>query len=165
MKARLLLICLLILTSACGFHLRGSQLTEFNVANIYINPSSAPRLAKAVKSQLVSVGASLASSVKDASYVVTLKEENFERTVLSVSAETGKVEEYQIVYKAKVDAAHTGGASIINNDKVRTSRDFTFDEDAVLGKFSEEEVIKEDLIREAADQVLRRLQALLTASK
>ena len=165
MKTRLLLICLLVLTSACGFHLRGSQLSDFNVANIYINPASAPKLAKAVKSQLVSAGGSLASSAKDASYIVALKEESFERSVLSVSATTGKVEEFQIVFKAKMDATDADGISIIKNDSVRTSRDFTFDEDAVLGKFSEEEVIQGDIVRQAADQVLRRLQALLTTNK
>ncbi len=164
MKTRLLLICMLMLTSACGFHLRGSQLTEFDVANIYINPSSAPKLAKEVKSQLAGAGVSLASSVQNASYVITLKEEHFEKSVLSVSASTGKVEEYQIVFKANMDATHTDGRHIIEDDKIRSSRDFTFDENAVLGKFSEEEILHEDLVRRAAGQVLRRLQALLTAN-
>ncbi len=162
----ILLICMLMLTSACGFHLRGSQLTEFNVANnLYINPSSAPLLAKEVKSQLSSAGVSLTGSAQSASYVITLNEERFEKSVLSVSASTGKVEEYQIVYKAKMDVTHSDGRNIIENDKIRSSRDFTFDENAVLGKFSEEEILHEDLVRRAASQVLRRLQALLTTNK
>ncbi len=163
MKAHLILICLLLLTTACGFHLRGSQLTEFDISNIYINPSSAPRLAREVKSQLAGAGVTLASSSQGASYVVTLKEEKFEKSVLSVNPSTGKVEEYQLVFNAKIDATHTDGRNIVEDDKVRTSRDFTFDEDSVLGKFSEEEILQDDLIRQAASQVLRRLQALLPA--
>jgi LPS-assembly lipoprotein len=165
MKTRLLLICLLILTSACGFHLRGSQLTEFDVSNIYINPSSAPLLAREVTSQLEGAGVSLASSPQSASYIVTLKEERFEKAVLSVSAATGKVEEYLITYKALMDAAHADGKQIVKDDYVTLSRDLTFDENAVLGKFSEEELIHEDMVRRAASQVLRRLQALLTTQK
>ncbi len=165
MKARLLLICLLLFTTACGFHLRGSQLTELDINNIYIIPGSAPRLAEEVKSQLTGLGATLADSIQTASYIVTLKKEDFERSVLSVNPDTGKVEEYQLVYSAKMDASHADGTNIIKDDKIRTSRDFTFDEDAVLGKFSEEEVIQEDLIRSAANQLLRRLQALLSADK
>ena len=165
MKIRLLLICLLFLTTACGFHLRGSQLTGFDIANIYINPSSAPKLAKEVTSQLAGAGVTLASSSQGASYIVTLKEERFEKSVLTVSATTGKVEEYQLVYNAKMDAAHADGRNIVKNDSVRTAHDFTFDENAVLGKFSEEEILHEDLIRRASSQVLRRLQALLPASK
>ena len=164
MKTRLLLICLLLLTTACGFHLRGSQISKFDINNLYINPSSAPRLAKEVKSQLAGSGGSLASSSGSASYIITLKEEHFEKSVLSVSADTGKVEEYQIILNAKLDAAHPDGRSIIENDRVRVTRDFTFDENAVLGKFSEEGVLEDDLIRSAASKVLRRLQALLPAA-
>ncbi len=163
MKTRLLLICLLILTSACGFHLRGSQTTNFDVANIYLNPASAPKLTKEVKTQLSGAGVTLASSSESASYIVTLREERFDKAVLSVSASTGKVEEYQIVYKAKMDAVEASGRTIVQDDKIRSARDLTFDENAVLGKFSEEELLHEDLVRRAASQVLRRLQALLTA--
>ena len=166
MKTRqLMMICLLLLTSACGFHLRGSQTTDFDISNIYINPSSAPKLAKEVTSQLSGSGVSLANSTQDADYVITLKEERFDKSVLSVSAATGKVEEFQIVYNAKMDAVHTDGKSIVENDRIRVTRDLTFDENAVLGKFSEEGVVQEDLIRSAASQVLRRLQALLRNSK
>ena len=163
MKIRLLLICILLLNAACGFHLRGSQSTNFDVANIYIQPASAPKLASEVKAQLSGAGVSVANSAESASYIITLKEENFERSVLSVSATTGKVEEYQIVFNAKMDAIHSDGRGIVENDRISSLRDFTFDENAVLGKFSEEELLREDLVRQAASQVLRRLQALLTA--
>jgi LPS-assembly lipoprotein len=165
MKTRLILICLLLLTTACGFHLRGSQLTKIDIDNIYINPGNAPRLAKEVKSQLGGAGATLANSSQEASFIVTLKEERFDKSVLSVSASTGKVEEYLIVFNAKIDAAHPDGRSIVENDQVSAARDITFDENAVLSKFSEESVIEEDLVRSAANQVLRRLQAILPASK
>ncbi len=162
MKTRLLLICLLILTSACGFHLRGSQMTDFDVANIYIHSSSAPQLAAEVKSQLTGAGVTLATSPENASYIVTLKEERFEKSVLSVNAATGKVEEYRIILMAKMDASYSDGKSIVEDDGITSTRDFTFDENAVLGKFSEEELLREDIVRRAASQVLRRLQALLT---
>ena len=160
MKMRFLLICLLMLTSACGFHLRGSQLTKFNIDKIYIHSSSATNLANEVKTQLTNSGAEIATSQDGAKYILVLKEERFEKSVLSVNAATGKVEEYQILYTAKMDASHADGKLITENDRVSSSRDFTFDENAVLGKFSEEELIREDIVRRAASQVLRRLQAL-----
>ena len=165
MKVRLILICLLLLTTACGFHLRGSLQGNFDISNIYINPSSAPRLTAEVKSQLTGAGGTLASSSATATYIITLKEERFERSVLSVSAETGKVQEFQIDLTAKMDAAHSDGSSILENDRVRVTNNFTFDENAVLGKFSEESVLENDLIRSAANKVLRRLQASLSANK
>lgn len=165
MKARLLLICLLILNTACGFHLRGSQSTNFNVANVYIQPSSAPKLSKEVTSQLTGAGVVIAKSTENAAYIITLKEEVFERSVLSVNADTGKVEEFQIVFNAKMDAMNIDGTSIVKNDLIRSSGDLTFDENAVLGKFSEETILQEEIVRQAAAQVLRRLQALLTKNQ
>ena len=163
MKVRLLLIYFLLLTTACGFHLRGSQTTKINVDNIFIIGGSA--LAEEVKSQFLNAGASFAASSQDASYVITLKESRFEKSVLSVSPTTGKVEEYQVVFQAKMDAIRADGTYIIENEKIMVIRDFAFDENAVLGEFSEESIIQEDLVRHAANQVLRRLQALLSSPK
>lgn len=160
MKMRILMISLLLFTSACGFHLRGSQTTKFDISNVYIHSSSATKLAAEVKSQLGSSGSSVAKSAETAEYVLVLKEEHFERSVLSVSAATGKVEEFQILYTAKMDVSDGDGKVIAEDDRISASRDFTFDEDAVLGKFSEEELLRDDIVRRAASQVLRRLQAL-----
>ena len=165
MKARLLLIGLFLLTTACGFHLRGSQVTDFDVANIYIHQSGAPRLTKEVKSQLEASGVKIATTQENASYIVILKQEGYEKSVLSVNAATGKVEEYLITYKARMDLMHADGKRIVEDDPVAMSRDLTFDEGAVLGKFSEEELIQEDLVLRSASQVLRRLQALISADK
>jgi len=164
MSARLLLIYVLLLTTACGFHLRGSQ-TTIGVDNIFINSGSAPALAKEVKSQFNNAGTALATSSQNAAFIITLKESRFEKSVLSVSATTGKVEEYQIVFQAKIDVMHADGTYIVENEKISAIRDFAFDENAVLGEFTEESVIQEDLIRHAASQVLRRLQAILSSSK
>ena len=163
MKARLLLIYILLLTTACGFHLRGSQTTKINIDNVFINGDSA--LTTEVKSQFINSGVSLATSVQSAAHIVTLKETNFEKSVLSVSPKTGKVEEYQILFQAKIDAMRADGTYIVENEKITVTRDFAFDETEVLGEFSEESIIQEDLVRRAASQILRRLQALLSSSK
>ena len=103
MKARLILISLFLLTTACGFHLRGSQTADFDVANIYIHQAGAPTLTREVKSQLEGAGVNVATTPDAAAYIVTLREESYEKSVLSVNAATGKVEEYLITFKARMD--------------------------------------------------------------
>ena len=122
-------------------------------------------MAAEVKSQFINSGVSLATSAQSAAHIVTLKETNFEKSVLSVSPTTGKVEEYQILFQAKIDAMRADGTYIVENEKITVTRDFAFDETEVLGEFSEESIIQEDLVRRAASQILRRLQALLSSSK
>ncbi|MAJ91272.1 MAG: hypothetical protein CMF40_03680 [Legionellales bacterium] len=165
MRARLLLIYVLLLTTACGFHLRGSQTAKINIDNLYINSASASSLAKEVKLQLSGTGNALADSAQNASFVITIKEESFEKSVLSVSPKTGKVEEYQMLLHAKMDLIKADGTFLLEDEKLTVIRDFAFDENAVLGEFAEESIIQEDLIRRAANQVIRRLQALISSSK
>ena len=161
MKARLLLICLLLLgTTACGFHLRGSQSPGFQATNIYIQNTAANRLAKEVALQLVTAGVSIADSAASASYIVNLTEENFEKSVLSVSATTGKVEEYRFVFSAVIDVTDSDGRAIVKDDRMQIIGDFTFTETAALGKFSEQTLLQEELIKRAAGRILRRLRAL-----
>ncbi len=165
MQPRLLLILVLLTTTACGFHLRGSQPGSFTLDNIYIDNNGAPKLAEQVEAQITGSDASVATSSDKADYVIVLSSERFEKSVLSVSADTGKVEEFLISYSARMDARDSSGKKILENDEIGMSRNFTFDEGAVLGKFSEEETIREDLVLRASSQVLRRLQALIPASK
>ncbi len=134
MQPRLLFILVLMTTTACGFHLRGSQPGSFTLDNIYIENNGAPRLTEQVKSQIG--GAGRAETSGKADYVIVLKSERFERSVLSVAADTGKVEEYLITYSARMDARDGDSKKILENDAIAMSRNLTFDEGAVLGKFS-----------------------------
>ena len=98
------------------------------------------------------------------------KREGFGDLLAEGSARAAKkigrgIEEYLITFNAKMDVYHADGRKIVENDPISMSRDLTFDEGAVLGKFSEEETIHEDLILRSSTQVLRRLQALITARK
>ncbi len=161
MKTRLFLIFLLLLNTACGFQLRGTQITSFSNTTIYIQSSSAPRLAKEVQRQLNNAGVTVTNSANDAVYMITMQKEHFERTVLSTSATTGKVTEYQITFNASLDVFHRDGRNIIKADPIYSSRDFIFDDNTVLGNSSEEALLREEIIVDAANQVLWRLQALL----
>lgn len=160
MKLKALLLLPLILSAACGFHLRGSQLAKIDIDNIYIKDSGAPRLAGAVRMQLQSVGTTLAKSGAQASHIVILSDETLERKLLSVDALTGKAEEYELILTAKISIEKNDGTVLANNESLQIARDFTYDEDAVLGKFTEQEVIEEELLRRGASRVLRRVQII-----
>ncbi len=165
MKARLLIVFLVFAVSACGFHLRGSQQSSFDIANIYLSSSNAPQLTRQVMDRMKGAGVTIASSPDSAAYVLTLKQENFEKSVLSVAADTGKVEEFLITYTATMDARTGDGEPLLKDDPITLARDFTFDETSVLGEFSEEQLLREDLVVRASSQVLRRLQAVISEKR
>ena len=151
-------ICLSL--SGCGFQLRGSNLEALQNSSVYVRSNGADRLANEVKRQLRNADIIPVNSAEKAEYIITLSNENFIRTVLSVSPETGKVEEYEMSYSATMSITSSQGKTLVNSEPILAERDYTFDEDAVLGKFTEETVLQKDIANQAAAAVLRRLQVI-----
>ena len=164
MRIPLLHVVLFItsLAQGCGYHLRGQspQVKADSGYHILVMAAAASELAAAVKSQFAVSGVIVRDGMEGADYALTLNGEEFVRQVLSVSPETGKVEEYQIVYSCRISISKVGGELLVANQIIRVSGDYAFDEDAALGKFAEEEIIKEELIEQAAAQIIRRLNTL-----
>ncbi len=160
MKTQYLIIVLLFTLSACGFHLRGSQQkTSVEISKVFVSNISGGSVANEVKLQLVSASARSVESADKAKYILRLEKEFIDRSVLSVSADTGKVEEYQLTLTVFLTLIDSKGKELITGDEIRLSRDYTFDEDAVLGKFEEEKVLRDELVSEAASEIIRRLDA------
>ena len=160
MKTHYLIIVLFFTLSACGFHLRGSQQkTSVEISNVFVSNIGGESIAKEVKLQLAGAGARAVASADKAKFVLRLEKEFFNRSVLSVSADTGKVEEYQLTLAVSLTLIDSKGKELISGDEIRLVRDYTFDEDAVLGKFEEEKVLRDELVSEAASEIIRRLNA------
>ena len=143
--------------SACGFQMRGSQsLTVAKITHLNLRSVSADALTREVKSQLQMDGVAVSSS---ADYTLTLVNETYKRSILSISPKTGKAEEFQLTLSARVSISKKGMNDLVSNEAITASRDYLFDEDALLGKASEERLLKENLRRQLAAAVIRRLNA------
>jgi len=155
----LVLVILLIELSACGFQLRGTNLQALQNTSIYVQSSGANILAAEVKRQLLDADVKTVSSASKADYIVTLSNESFQSKVLSVSPTTGKVEEYEITYKAMLKIANRDNSTTASAEPISASRDIIFEQGAVLATIEESAVLKRDIARQAAASVLRRLRA------
>lgn len=154
---------LLLLMTACGFHLRGSrpQADVDALTSVYIEPgpSRATDLIRELKGQLKSADVRVASQSEEAEYRLTLSQVRVDRNVLSVSAQTGKAEEYELRMTLRMSVSRNE-ETLVDNELIEVARDYTFDEDAVLGKFSEEQVLEEEMTRLAVERIVRRLNAV-----
>lgn len=129
-------------------------------SRIFVQSSGANILAAEVRQQLEKSGITTVKSASEAEYVIKLNNENFGRSILSVSSTTGKVEEYEITYRANLSITGADGESLVKSVPITAARDYTFNEDAVLSKFTEENVLRRDIAKYAAASVLRRLRAV-----
>ncbi len=153
-------VLLLLPAQGCGFHLRG-QLSGEAAQGGYALHVKAPRqgrLAAELAARLA-VADVQAVAAEDADYVLQLSAERFDRRVLNVSAASGKVDEYELTFSCRFSIRRANGEVLLGERAVRISESYTFDEEAVLGKADEEDVIKAELAGRAADQVMRALNA------
>ena len=70
------------------------------------------------------------------------------------------MEEYQIVFTLRVSISRADGELLVDNQALRVFRDYTFDEEAALGKFIEEEGLRTELIKQVVDQIIRQLSTV-----
>lgn len=154
------IILLLLGINACGFQLRGSNLENLDNANIFIQAAAGSNLALELKRQLSFAGVNITDSAGHADYVIHLSDESYDKDVLSVSSETGKVAEYELITNSRLSITGTDDKHLVNNETISARRDYIFDQDSVLGKFDEEQKIREEINQQLAASIVRRLRAV-----
>jgi LPS-assembly lipoprotein len=144
----------------CGFHFRGTRSVELQVAKVFVESQAADQISAEVKRQLDYSGVALASELGTADAIVRLGNERFDRRVLSVDPRTGKVREFELGYAVDLNVTHRDGRSLIGPDTITLLRDHVFDETAAISEFEEENLLREEMRKDAAEAILRRLQSV-----
>lgn len=156
-----LLLALLLLTTSCGFHLRGSQGYGITgISSITVTDSGAPGVGTEVRSLLEASGTRIAPASDAADYSLVVSEQYMNKAILSVSAITGKIEEYQLTLTVKMTVTDKDRNELLSGQLIRITRDYAFDDEAVLGSVTEQRVLEQEMSRQAASQIIRRLAAL-----
>ncbi|MFO0450188.1 MAG: LPS assembly lipoprotein LptE [Pseudomonadota bacterium] len=144
--------------AACGFHLQGTARLPPTLERTYLAGDRYTEFNRALTDSLRVAGVRLATAQDDATAVVELLEDDTGQRVLSVSARNtpGEYEVYYTV-RYRVTAA---GRELLPAQSLTLTREYSFDETALLAKEREQELLREALARELAALVMRRLAAL-----
>jgi LPS-assembly lipoprotein len=157
-KQSIIYSLLLFILVGCGFHLRGSQ--GFNVTSVWIESAGADRVTQLVKWVLVEEGVKLAESAEKSQVILLLSQETMNKRVLSVSANSGNLEELELNFYVDMTVQKPDGEILLDNQRINLLRDYSFDEKAVLAMGAEEEVIQQELFHDIVAQIVRRLQSI-----
>jgi LPS-assembly lipoprotein len=162
MLASFLLIVLA--TTACGFHLRGTGKVEFPPilsalrVTVENNKQQNDPLLVAMKNALrAQTNVEIVDS-SDAPLLV-LYGESSDSQVLSVSS-TGKADEYLLKYEVSFKLTDKESKALSVSQTVRVQRDHAFDRLNVLAKEREEQELRREMQRDAVQQILRRLSRI-----
>jgi LPS-assembly lipoprotein len=154
-----LLLALLAALSSCGWRLQGTTRLPEVLTSAYVDTKDPfSDFNRALRESLEASGATLVTDRALASAVVRIRGEASGQRVLSVSSRNTP-EEYEIYYIVEY-SVDGGGRELIPPDRLEMTRDYSYDERAVLAKQREQLLLREALARDIAGLIVRRLAAL-----
>jgi len=147
------------LLAGCGFHLQGRTPLPAVVRQPFVEaPDRQSDFVQYLRHALLSNGAKITAERDQASAVVSILRDSVSRRVLSVSA-TNQPNQYEVTYTVGFTVS-AAGKELLPPQEVSATRTYSFDERILLAKNHEEEILRQDMARDLADMVMRRLASL-----
>jgi LPS-assembly lipoprotein len=150
-------LCLLL--AACGWRLQGTARLPELVSMAFIDTKDPyTDFNRALRESLIASGAKVVEDRSRATTVIRIRSDVSGQRVLSVSARNTP-EEYEVYYAVQY-SVEGDGRELIAPDTIEVTRDYSYNETAVLAKQREQAILREALARDLAGMVVRRLAAL-----
>jgi LPS-assembly lipoprotein len=145
--------------AACGFHRQGVRALSPVMKVTYLDTKDERSdFLRGLSSALETNGATLATTRDGATAVLRVERDETGQHVLSVSARNTPTE-YEIYYTVTYSVT-AGGEEVLPPRTLTLTRDYSFNEEALLAKQHEEEFLREALARDLVSQVMRSLASL-----
>ena len=155
MKSAFLAIFVLFL-AGCGFQLRGEEHLPFHT--LYI-PGATGGIALDLKRNIEGgTNVKVVDNAKDADAILELSNEKQEKIILSLSG-TGRVREFRLRYSVNYRVHDREGRNFVPPGTLQLSRDVTFNDEEILAKEAEDQLLFRDMRADMVQQLLRRLAA------
>lgn len=162
---RLLILALLTVLSNCsGWHLRGSQQSGLNTANIqkiYLTPATGT-VYQQLKSSLDRLGAN--NDIRQTHLHILLGKQQWQRRSASVG-NNALTTEYQLRLTIPYTLTDNSGNTLAEKSSAEISRSYTFDQNDIAGKDKEEQLLRREMARQLARQILQRSIFILNQSQ
>jgi LPS-assembly lipoprotein len=145
--------------TACGFHLQGAFAPPVGMERIYIATDDRHSLfLREFEAQLQTAGVELTDSAADATAKFTIFADETDQRVLSVSARNVPTE-YEVFYTITY-GLESGTNSLMPQQTLTLTRDYTYDSTLVLGKAREGELLREAIVEDLVRIVMKQISTL-----
>ncbi|HBA67397.1 MAG TPA: hypothetical protein DCZ48_14730 [Methylococcaceae bacterium] len=153
MKSKIALLILLPLAlSACGYRLQGTVDLPENINKVYLQGASGS-LREQFTRTLRSSPVRIVNTAGQAELVINTLNERLDRRVLSLSS-IGKANEFELNYKLEYELLDNQGAVLARNQSVEIIREYYNDQEAVIAQANEEQVIINEMYKQAVRSIL-----------
>lgn len=148
------LMGIILIVSSCGYHLRGAIDLPEEMKNIYVQNAS-PELLAGFRETIQFSAGNLVASPAEAGMIVRVIDEDMDRRVLSLTA-TGKANEYKLDYLLDFELLDAEGGILMPKQTIELNRSYFTQQINVIGKAYEEQVIREEMYRQAVNAIVSR---------
>jgi LPS-assembly lipoprotein len=160
-----MLLALVALSSACGFHLRNALTlpVELNPVRV-VSPDPYSPLAESLADQMTRAGAVPATDPAQPSTTLQIVSERWGDTPISID-ERGRAQEFSLRYAVIFALLDQAGNVVVPQQAVELSRDYVAPPADAVGATSERELLAKELRREMSTAILRRVGAALNVTR
>ena len=154
MKFNIILISILLVLSSCGYSMRGAINVPSSVKSVSVISNYYSELVNIINSSLASSNIGVSRS-KDANlHGIHILSEEFDRRQLSINV-SGRVNEYELIYTVKFQLKAPGKSDV--EDKIILYRDYSFDENNIMGNSDREDYIRKGMMSTASTLIFNKL--------
>ena len=150
----------LALTACGGWYLRGTQGNKLPIKSAIVVTDPSSYLRSWLLEQLRFNGITVVPRGGQADVIIELRREQYDRRVLSVDDETGKVREMELGLQVEFAVRHPDGSLITAPTTLDWEQDFVFDEASLLGTEEIDTTIRYELAKGAARALIFRLEVI-----
>lgn len=160
MKKLITFTCLTLLLSACGWQLRGTQDGNSSVKELYVSAIDGKGALMSEMHQLLkSYHIREIDNVKNAHYAIYIKEENKDKRTAGVGGDAAS-SAYEITMKVKYEI-HLLDTKTVSEGTAIVVRSYNYNTGAINSATQEEIILDQEMRRDIAQQMLRRLNAVV----
>lgn len=157
MKKALAALLIPLLLTACGFHLRGMFDMPRWLNNVaIISPSKNPEFISRLKTQLQAYHVAVNPEPQTAQFWLIISHIEFRQQVVSIGSSTNP-RQYQLTLIVVFSLQTKNGKMIQPEKQVQVTRQFTSNNNRILGSDDEQTIIVNEMRQAAAIQVLNRI--------
>lgn len=156
------LILLTLAVTACGFQLRGQATLPFET--IFVSFPAGHPIGTDLK-RLIKVGTKtrVVDQAKAAQAILEIISVSNNKEIMSVSG-GGRVREFELRYRVSFRLVDSKGVELIPTNEIALRRIIPFTDAQVVAKEGEEAMLVREMQGDSAIQIVRRLEAVKTAS-
>lgn len=150
--------------SGCGFHLRGMGSDQIALASINVSAANVHgSMQSMLERALTEAGVKLVPAA-GAPYAVRILTEHSTRRAVATTNEV-QVAQYKLELTVQFELDGAGGKQIIPPSNVSAERTYQFDNTSLMGNSEEENLLDQEMRRDAASQIIRRIDATIRAAQ